>query len=218
MKIKTLVVDNNPVLLKMISSILVQEGCEVRSAETGLEALEVLEDYHPGIVFTDLIMPRVSGEQLCRIIRSSEQHKKIFIVVISAILVEDHDRIVREVDCDLCIAKGNIQETRLHIQKALQTFTNRRSEIPEGREEDPHIPHRLKPSVMTSELLSENHHLSAILDNLEEGILELSHFGKIVTANKAAQKILGAVEEKLIGVALGDIVDWGGTVNKSAGG
>jgi hypothetical protein len=47
----------------MISSLLEQQGCEIRTAGTGLEALEVLESYHPDIVFTDLIMPQVSSEE-----------------------------------------------------------------------------------------------------------------------------------------------------------
>lgn len=162
MKIKTLVVDNNPVLLKMISSLLEQQGCEIRTAGTGLEALEVLESYHPDIVFTDLIMPQVSGEQLCRIIRSSDQHKNVFIVVISAILVEDRERIVREVSCDLCIAKGNVKETRLHLVEALQTFKERLTTPSVTIEKDTHIPEGLQPSAMTSELLSERHHLPAV--------------------------------------------------------
>ncbi|MFW2365161.1 MAG: response regulator, partial [Desulforhopalus sp.] len=208
MKIKALVVDNNPVVLKMISSILEGEGCEVRTAETGLEALEILESYHPDIVFTDLIMPRVSGEQLCRIIRSSESLENIFIVVVSAILVEDRERILREVNCNLCIAKGNVQETRLHVHNALVAFESWRNKVSVSHQKNSHIPKGLKPSAMARELLSEKYHLSKILGNLEEGIFELSHHGKIVSANNAALKILGIHEEKILGMALADIADW----------
>lgn len=91
MKIKALVVDNNPVLLRAVSAILGQEGCIVKTAETGLEALEIVDEFCPGIVFTDLIMPMVSGEQLCRILRNTKKHEGVFIVVLSAIFIEDRE-------------------------------------------------------------------------------------------------------------------------------
>ena len=97
-------------------------------------------------------------------------------------------RIVREVSCVLCIAKGNVKKTRLHLEEALQTFKERLLSPSATTEKAPHIPEGLQPSAMTSELLSEKHHLAMIPGNFEEGILELSHHGKMVTANKAARR------------------------------
>ncbi len=126
MPIKTLVVDNNPVFLKALTAILGQEGCLVRTAGTGLEAIEVLQDYEPDIVFTDLIMPLVSGEQLCRILRHVKRFQDIFIVVLSAIILEDRERITKDINCDLCIAKGSLKEMRQHIREALHTYSDRK--------------------------------------------------------------------------------------------
>lgn len=210
MSIKTLVVDNNPVLLKAVSAILVQEGCVVKTAGTGLEALEILEDYEPEIVFTDLIMPLVSGEQLCRILRNTKKHRDIFIVVLSAIILEDQKKIIQDINCDLCIAKGDLKEIRQHIRGALQSFRQRKkASLPEQNIKESRIPFRLKSSEVTSELLSEKRHLAMILDNLDEGILELSNHGKIVAANRAALDILSSREELLIGTAFSEAIDWG---------
>ncbi len=209
MAIKILVVDNNPVLLKAVSTILSQEGCDVQTAGTGLEALEILEEYSPEIVFTDLIMPLVSGEQLCRIIRHTKKHYGMFIVVLSAIILEDRERILHAVDCDLCIAKGSLQEMRLHLQEALQIFNERKFPLSEVRSKVARIPEGLKPSAMASELLSEKRHLTMILANLDEGILELSQQGKVVTVNEAALNILACREEMIIGVPLPEAAKWG---------
>lgn len=209
MTINALVVDNNPVLLKAVATILSQEGCLVKSAETGLAALEILQDYNPDIVFTDLIMPLVSGEQLCRIIRNTKKLEDIFIVVLSAIILEDRERILREIACDLCIAKGNLQEIRQHVQEALATFRERKAFSNRSGGMNARIPPGLKPSEVTSELLSEKKHLVQILANLDEGILELSHQGKIVAANKAALQILSCREEQLVGRSLPEAVEWG---------
>ena len=209
MRIRVLAVDNNPVLLKAISTILTQEGCEVSEAAAGLDALEVLDDIVPDILFTDLIMPRVSGEQLCRVVRSSKKHKDVFIVVLSAIVLEDRERIIEEVDCDLCIAKGNLKEIRKQIQGALEAYRNRKSATAIDTN-SPRIPTGLKPSKVTAELLLEKYHHIEILSNLHEGILELTQEGKIVTVNRSACEILGCPEEMLTGVRLQDARDWGG--------
>jgi len=210
MAIKTLVVDNNPVLLKAVSTLLIQEGCAVKTAGTGLEALEILQDYEPDMVFTDLIMPLVSGEQLCRILRHTKKHQEIFIVVLSAIILEDQERITKDINCDLCIAKGNLQEMRQHIREALHTFGQRKkAPLFKENKRDARIPFGLKPSTVTSELLSEKRHLAMMLANLDEGILELSNNGKIFTANRAALDLLSSREERLLGRTFTEAIDCG---------
>lgn len=209
MKIRALVVDNNPVLLKAISTILTRENCTVKTAENGLHALEILEDYSPDIVFTDLIMPQVNGEQLCNILRHTKKHKRTFIVVLSATVVEDRERIMRKIDCDQCIAKGNLNEIRNHLREALQAFTDREKTNSAVSNKNALIPEGLQPSDVTGELLSEKRHLTKILANLYEGIIELNEYGKVITVNRAALEILQHKEEDIIGVSITDICNWG---------
>lgn len=209
MEIKALVVDNNPVLLRAVSSILIREGCVVQTAETGLEALEILVDFCPDIVLTDLIMPMVSGEQLCRILRKTKKYKKIFLVVLSATVMEDRERILREVQCDVCIAKGNLQEIKKHVRDALLAFTKRNDENANGAGKAAHIPDGLKASAMTSELLLEKRHFVNIFTNVEEGLIELNHQGKVVLVNKSALKIVSCQEEDLVGKQLYKAINWG---------
>jgi two-component system, cell cycle sensor histidine kinase and response regulator CckA len=209
MAIKVLIVDNNPVLLKAVATLLSQEGCIVETAGTGLQALELLEKYEPEIVFTDLIMPLVSGEQLCRILRHTPKHQDIFIVVLSAIILEDQQRIIQDINCDLYIAKGHLKELRRHLHEALLIFGQRKASRRTQNHKNARIPEGLKPSEVTRELLSDKRHLSMILANLNEGILELSNHGKIVAANQAALDILSSREELVIGVDFVDAIDWG---------
>jgi PAS domain S-box-containing protein len=197
---KALVVENNPVLLKAVSTILEQEGFEVRTADNGLHALEIMEGFTPNLVFTDLVMPLVGGEQLCRIIRSTPSLAQVFLVILSAIILEEKEQILQEIDCDLCIAKGNLREMREHIRQALNVYQDRKKNRtgktgpPEKR-----IPAGLKPSPVTLELLSEKRHISELINHLSEGILELSGQGKIVSVNQAAVSIFGIRREEMIG-------------------
>lgn len=204
-----LVVDNNPVLLRAVSKILEQEGCFVRTAETGLEALEILEEYEPQIIFTDLVMPLVSGEQLCKILRNTPRHKDVFIVVLSAIFLEDQDRILKDVPCDLCIAKGSLSEIRGYVQHALQKYSSGATDRQTQQAVDSSVPNGLRPSEVTGELLFAQKHLSSILKNLDEGIVELSDHGKIVRMNDAALEIFQAREEELTGKYFTEAIAFG---------
>lgn len=206
---KVLVVDNNPVLLKAVATILEQEGCEVQTATNGLHALEVLEGFTPDAVFTDLVMPLVGGEQLCRIIRNTPKLAHVFLVILSAIILEENEQVLQDIDCDLCIAKGTLNEMREHIRQALQTFTDRKQALG-GKTSQPEkrIPTGLKPSPVTLELLTEKRHVAEIVDNLSEGIIELSQKGKIVSVNKAAVAIFGICKEEVIGTTFLDL-PWG---------
>ena len=68
MKKKILVVDNHPVILKFMTNLIKKHGHEVLTAEDGLSALAILKSYTPDVVFTDLLMPNISGEKLCLIL------------------------------------------------------------------------------------------------------------------------------------------------------
>ena len=70
-EIHALVVDNSPVIRKILSHVLEAEGCLVQVAEDGLDALDCIARQRPDIIFTDLIMPRIDGEKLCSIITDS---------------------------------------------------------------------------------------------------------------------------------------------------
>lgn len=207
MVITALVVDNNPVLLKAVSTLLEQEGCQVRTACNGLEALEILHEYQPEIIFTDLIMPLVGGDKLCKIIRKSQTLKNTFIVILSAVILEDRDRILHDIDYDACIAKGNIKELREHLREALGMFTHK---IQTGNAilGDKKGKKNEGPISVMQEVLSEKYHLKDILENLNEGIIELSREGQIVSLNQAAQKIFKRDMEEMIGVELSSL-SWG---------
>ena len=53
-----------------------------------LMRLDILKTETPEIIFTDLIMPNIDGEKLCRIIRKIPRLKDIYLVVFSAIAAE----------------------------------------------------------------------------------------------------------------------------------
>jgi len=85
---KILVVDNHPVMLKFMADLLEKEKHHVVTAENGLAALDILNTFTPDVVFIDLIMPHISGEKLCEIIRSMPKLKDTYIIILSAVAAE----------------------------------------------------------------------------------------------------------------------------------
>lgn len=61
-----LVVDDMDSQRQLMSNFLVRAGYDVTTAESGAEALEKVKVSKPDIVVTDLVMPEVTGLELCR--------------------------------------------------------------------------------------------------------------------------------------------------------
>jgi len=112
-----LFIEDNPVLLELVSEILKREGHSVKTAADGLQALNILEEYTPDIIFTDLIIPKIDGQTLCQIIRSKTRLVNTYLVILSGIATEaelDLDKL----GVDACIAKG--KNIKKHIVAILE--------------------------------------------------------------------------------------------------
>ncbi|MBU4260648.1 MAG: diguanylate cyclase [Proteobacteria bacterium] len=190
---KILVVDNNPVIRKMLSSALEKEKYQVECAEDGLSAFDCLDRFVPDIIFLDLIMPNINGEQFCQMIsgRKGLEHTKI--VVISGVAVEAGG------ECEMkgvhaSIAKG--PQFVSHVIDIARKFTC------------DHFHHagiyqvfgaeNLFPREISKELLAANRHLKVVLNNMSEGIVELAVDHRIIFANPAAAQLAGMAQEKLL--------------------
>jgi len=195
MKSKILVVDNHRMMQKFMTTLLVKEGFDVKTAKDGISALDVLKAYTPDVIFIDLIMPNISGDKLCRIVRSMPQMKDVFLVILSAIAAEG------ELDftgfgADACIAKGPFDKMSAHVLALLDRWE--KGDLSGFAQKVIGIEDINKREI-TKELLSTRRHLQVIIENMAEGIFELTPAGKIIYANPVAVSISGIEEEKLLG-------------------
>ena len=191
---KILVVDNNPLVLRLLGSQLQRLGHEVQTAADGLVALEILKkEYAPDIIFIDLVMPNIDGAKLCRIIRGMEPLKETYIVILSAIAAEERLD-VHEFGADACIAKGSFDRIATHLDLVLAE-AEKPSRERTGQIiglEDVHA------RTITSELLIKKHHYEVILNNMAEGIIEFTPAQQIIYVNRAAAAIIGRSEEEVL--------------------
>jgi two-component system KDP operon response regulator KdpE len=81
-----LVVDDEPQITRVLRTALTAQGYEIRVANDGEMALEIMKDWTPSLIITDLSMPQLDGVQLCRRVRAVSQ------VPILILSVRDQER------------------------------------------------------------------------------------------------------------------------------
>jgi len=191
MKKEVLVVDNHPVMVKLVENLLEKEGHRVLIAEDGLSALEVLKTHTPDVIFTDLIMPRISGEKLCQMVRKMPAQEGVRLVILSAVAAEGGTNLAG-LNADACIAKGPFDKMSKHILDQMNH---------EGRHDGAGQVLGIEdvyPRQITSELLSIKQQFDMTLRSMSEGIVETTADGRVVYANPAALSMVGLPEESVL--------------------
>jgi DNA-binding response OmpR family regulator len=81
---KVLIVDDELNIVTALEFLLQKSGYEVMAAPNGEEALKQVESFAPDLVLLDVMMPRISGYEVCRRMRERPDWKHIKIVMLSA--------------------------------------------------------------------------------------------------------------------------------------
>jgi len=83
--IKILITDDDHTLLSLAASVLKRAGYEVLEASTGMECLKAIRMHHPDLILLDVILPDVTGVELCRQIKAHKNSEGIFIILLSGV-------------------------------------------------------------------------------------------------------------------------------------
>lgn len=81
---KVLIVDDEPNIVAALEFLLHKSGYEVRVAPNGEDALVQLDAFKPDLVLLDVMMPKVSGYEVCQRMRAQPKWRGIKIVMLSA--------------------------------------------------------------------------------------------------------------------------------------
>jgi len=72
-RVKILLVDDEQNILDFLEMGLVQEGFQVKTAQDGMTAINIANQYNPNIVILDVMMPGMDGFEVCRILRRKQE-------------------------------------------------------------------------------------------------------------------------------------------------
>lgn len=200
---RILVVDDQPANLQIVGAVLGNLGCEIIPASDGATALKRVALRLPDLILLDLLMPGMSGCEVCVQLKENPEWKDIPVIFLSA--ADDKDLIVRALDSggvDYITKPFNQAEliSRVRTQLALKTARDQLKQLAEDKDELLGIlAHDLKNHLggmnMSAELLRNRieHFRDERLTRLSENILrsgaQLLAFLKEFLANVATDNI-----------------------------
>ena len=103
---RILVVDDDVLLLEALEELLRASGYVVRVADRGQEALELLDKEHFDLLILDVVMPKMTGFDVCREVRKrDDEMSKVKIIMLSAKAEERDSKVEEKCGCDLYLTK-----------------------------------------------------------------------------------------------------------------
>jgi two-component system phosphate regulon response regulator PhoB len=144
MDARVLVVDDEPDLVELVRYNLTEAGFRVSEARTGAEALAAVRRSVPDILILDLMLPDLSGTEVCRRLRSEAELADLPIIMLTA-KSEEIDRVVGfELGADDYVTKPfSPRELILRVRAVLR----RRVQGEVGERPLEHGPLRLEPGT-----------------------------------------------------------------------
>jgi two-component system, OmpR family, alkaline phosphatase synthesis response regulator PhoP len=105
---KILIVDDEPLirlLLEQTLEVFQEKGVEILVSDNGIDALEVIKREKPNMVFLDVMMPRMNGFEVCRIVKQELGLDNVCIVMLTA-KGQEQDRVTaHEAGTDYYVTK-----------------------------------------------------------------------------------------------------------------
>ena len=102
---KILVIEDTELMQRVIRDILTREGYDVYSAYSGEEGLDMVPAIKPDLIILDIVMPGISGFEVCRILRADESNNLTPIIMLSSQGSEDDKLVGLELGADDYIVK-----------------------------------------------------------------------------------------------------------------
>lgn len=118
MKSTILIVDDNEDVLTTYRIVLERMGHEVTEAHDGLECLGIIEESPPDIVLLDVLLPGLSGGEVCRRIKETAKTKDVPVIAITASMSGATRKAMEEVGADEFLLKPlNVSDLNRVIKK-----------------------------------------------------------------------------------------------------
>ncbi len=108
MTAKLLIADDEPPMRRLLQQSLEDledEGVEILIAEDGAAALEIIKSEKPGLILLDVMMPRINGFEVCKIVKQELKMEDVTVILLTAKGQEADRQQGQEVGADQYITK-----------------------------------------------------------------------------------------------------------------
>ena len=119
-----LIVEDDPISLKLLDSRMKSEGFRTLTAENAEKCLKILQQTKPDLILSDFMMPQMDGPELCTAIKKNPDYHNIPIILVTAradteskntaLAAGAVDYITKPIDFKECLARVN---THLHVKE-----------------------------------------------------------------------------------------------------
>ncbi len=104
-KAKLLIIDDEPDLVEALQLRFMSSGFEVETAPDGDAGLDKVRSWMPDVVLLDVAMPKLSGWEVCRALRSEGRTRELPVVVMTAAILPDVEERARECGASAIVRK-----------------------------------------------------------------------------------------------------------------
>ncbi|HEU4335393.1 MAG TPA: response regulator [Candidatus Eisenbacteria bacterium] len=119
---RVLVVDDEPDLVRILEFALRGAGYQVEVAADGQEGLKKARETRPDIILLDLMLPKLDGYKICRMLKFDERYRHIPIIILSARTQEGDQSLAIEMGANLFVTKPyEFEEILGHIETLLKS-------------------------------------------------------------------------------------------------
>jgi two-component system alkaline phosphatase synthesis response regulator PhoP len=131
---RILITEDNPQGAELLEAFLAETPHETRIAANGEEALKAVAEWKPDVVLLDVMMPKLSGFEVCRAIRANPETRDIGVLMVTALdQPADIDRAVDVGTDDLLTKPIHKAELLLRV-RALLRSRQAQGELPRALE------------------------------------------------------------------------------------
>ena len=118
-KTKILIIEDNVVFRKMLTIRLEANGYQTSFAEDGLAGLEKAQKEKPDLIFLDLMLPKMDGHKVCRLLKFDKNVNHIPIIIFTSRDLDDDADLAEQCGADAFMLKTTRPEVILEMMKKL---------------------------------------------------------------------------------------------------
>ncbi|WP_439814752.1 response regulator [Zavarzinia sp. CC-PAN008] len=100
-----LIVEDNPLNMKLFHDLLEAHGYATLQTKDGMEALELAREHRPDLILMDIQLPEVSGLEVTKWIKEDDDLRSIPVLAITAFAMKGDEERIRDGGCEAYIAK-----------------------------------------------------------------------------------------------------------------